>query len=246
MSEQTTTWPSRVVDRENQGWYLTQDAGRNLIYSAGYRHQDLPDRDGGELAATRGPIRPVLPITDADELRMRELFGEAGRKTVGTLAAALETVFHQLLESRGGLASARDSFEYAMRTIKAGREGSWESEALDNIVFFGNELNLPQVRGIKAWDVDARRATGPGKRVDRAVHYELAGMLYQWVTGLTGTPKSRKPSPRSCPGTPTTPPDGTGGAPWRISGCNPAAWPTGRSWPATGCCTPSASTSTRT
>lgn len=186
MSEQTTTWPSRVVDRENQGWYLTQDAGRNLIYSAGYRRQGLPERYRDELAATRGPLRPVLPITDADYAEMRRLFTQAGRKTIATLAAAVETVFHQLRESRGGLGSAHDSFEYAMRTMKAGREGSWEAEALDAVMWFGNELNLAPAPGKKirnTWDNDARRAAGPGRRVDAAVRDELAAMLTRWVTG---------------------------------------------------------------
>jgi hypothetical protein len=183
-----TTWPYRVVDADNQGWYLTHDAGpgRREIYSAGYRRQDLPARSGDELAATRGPLRPVLPITDEDEQRMRELFAEAGRKAVATLAAALDTVFEQLRDSRGGLGHAGDSYAYAMRTMKAGREGSWEAEALDNVIYFGNELNLTPASGKRGRgfrDAATLRAAGPSKRVNMAVHHELTAMLTRWVTG---------------------------------------------------------------
>jgi hypothetical protein len=179
-SNQMVAW-GRVVDADNQGWYSTRSSGGALVYCAGYRREDLPERSLEELAATRGPLRPVLHITDDDDAEMRRLFAQAGRKTIATLAAALETVFHQLRESRGGL-GAHDSYEFAMRTIKAGRAGSWEAEALDAVLWFGNELNLPKVKGVHDSDVDGRRAAGPGKRVDFDVHRELTAMLTRWVT----------------------------------------------------------------
>lgn len=182
-----TSWPYRVVDAWNQGWHPVGHDTIEHCYQADYFwDRGLDDRDGQDLLATRGPIRPVLPITDADEQRIRELFGEAGRKTVATLAAALESVFHQLRESAGRLGHANDPYGFAMRTMKAGREGSWESEALVSVMLFGNELNLTPASGKRGRgyrDAASLRAAGPSKRVDRAVHHELTVMLTRWVTG---------------------------------------------------------------
>ncbi|TDW95379.1 hypothetical protein EV137_2715 [Kribbella pratensis] len=103
-------------------------AGSRYTADYGWK-RDLPDRTYPELIASRGPLRPVLPITDPDAAQLRELFTAAGRRTVTTLAAALEHVFHELRVSKEG-ATGATGWDYAKLTITAGREGSWESEAL--------------------------------------------------------------------------------------------------------------------
>lgn len=175
----------RAVDRDNQGWHPTRGADGEVVYAADYGFQrDLADRSLEQLAETRGPLRPVLPITEDDVAALRELFAVAGRKTVTTVAAALETVFYHLREEKGGLDNAHGSYEYARRTLMAGREGSWESELLHEVVLFGNGLNLATAKqaGCHEWNVEARRAAGPARRVHGDVRAALAAMFGRWVT----------------------------------------------------------------
>jgi hypothetical protein len=183
----------RYVDSQNQGWHPTGADGDAVLYAADYGHppppgaatryqRDLPPRGLDELAATRGPLRPVEPITDADRALLVSTFQKAGRKTITTLAAALEQLFHEIREAHGGL-QADTSYDFARRTLTAGREGSWESALLHDIVLFGNELNLAKpTRALPAFNVTARRAAGPVQRVDPAAREVLVGVLRRWVT----------------------------------------------------------------
>lgn len=174
----TTGLPYRVVDPQGQGWLLAMDGNGGFEYQPSCRYGELPGMHGlAELEAARGPLRPVLPVTDDDEQLIRRLLGECGRKAVATLAAAIEQVFHELREAAGGL-SAPGSYETATRLLKAGREGSNESLILMNIALFGNTLNLA-----KGATVAAKRAAGPVGRVDRDARDALAAVLLRWVTG---------------------------------------------------------------
>lgn len=174
----------RVVDRDNQGWHqVGAVAGTGpAMYSADYGFKrDLADRTFEQLAETRSPLRPVEPITNEDQAELRRLFAIAGRKTITTLAAAVESVFHEIREireARGGPGSRGGSWDYANRTLKAGREGSWESELLTEIICFGNGLNLAST----GRDVAGRRESGPSKRVNPAVRDEIAQVIRRWVT----------------------------------------------------------------
>jgi hypothetical protein len=139
----STARPYRVVDREGQGWYLASTGDGGTTYKASYGWQrDLPDvPDLGELAEMRGPLRPVLSVTDADQEQLEAQLRQAGRKAVTTLAAALATTYQGLRKQLGGR---------AIQHIKAGREGSWESECLITVIIFGTELKprrvLPEAR----------------------------------------------------------------------------------------------------
>ncbi len=171
----------RVVDARNQGWH---PVGGDDRYHADYgRSRGLDPMTLDEISATRGPWRPVEPITDDDEQNLTGIFRTCARRTVTTIAAALEVVYHEVREAHGGLSNP-DSYEYARRTLLAGREGSWESELLFDIVLFGNDLNL--LRAKQAHNVDnsaeAMRARGPHKRVDRAGRDALADVFRRWVT----------------------------------------------------------------
>jgi hypothetical protein len=181
----------RVVDQENQGWHPMGGAGELILYAADYGFErDLADRPFDQLVTDRGPLRPVEPITTEDWAELDRLFTLAGRRTVTTLAAALETVFHRIREDAGpdrpgkwlAPGGGYDTYQAARRAMLAGREGSWESEALITVMLFGNELNLPDIKGRRHADVDERRAAGPSKRVHREAHAAMAAMFHRWVT----------------------------------------------------------------
>lgn len=176
--------PYRVVDRANQGWHGGPDEESGSRYTADWGAQrGLEDRTYEELLASRGPLRPVLPLTGDDRAELELLLRAAGRKAIGTLAAALEQVFYELRTECEGLRLGRDAYGFAKRTLKAGREGSWESEVLIDVVLLGNSLNLAKAKpGDALADVAARRAAGPSRRVDPRVRAALAGIIKRWVT----------------------------------------------------------------
>ena len=62
-----------------------------------------------------------------DSIQLEALLGRAGRKAIATLAAALEDVFHRLREQHCGQwdLDPHGGYEYARRTMMAGRAGSW-------------------------------------------------------------------------------------------------------------------------
>jgi len=175
----------RVVDAANQGWHPAGTTEGGWVLSADYGFQrGLPDYPGyDELAAARGPLRPVLPITEDDKAELRQLFTAASRKTITTLAAALETVFDRLRDDHSALdmLDRGGAFEGARTHLLAGREGSWESASLIGVVLFGNELNLAKETRDRR-SVEARRAAGPGRRVDVRARDLMADMIYRWVT----------------------------------------------------------------
>lgn len=178
-------FPYRVVDTFNQGWHPTGGKDEEPVYETftGLHGERMPGRTWNELMATRAPLRPVENVTDEDVATLRALFAEAGRKTITTLATALESVHHQVRELHGGLDEAHASYGWAQRTLVAGRPGSWESAALLDVIMFGNELNLAKPgKGQHAYDVDARRKAGPSKRVDAGARQAMAAILWRWVT----------------------------------------------------------------
>jgi len=122
--------PYRVVDVDDQGWYLSGDG----LYHADYDHRrGLGPLPYGDLAAQRGPLRPVLPVTDEDEAALVASLTAAGVKAAGSVAVALHSVFdlHKMHRTR----------------LLAGREGSWESAGLPYL----------------AWEVGSRVAEKPSR-----------------------------------------------------------------------------------
>ena len=91
-------------------------------------------------------------------------------------------MFYRIREERWAQTDISDSWSYARRTLMAGREGSWESVLLIEIVTFGNGLNLAKATR-RVQDVDERRKAGPSSRVDRAVRDAMAEIFTRWVTG---------------------------------------------------------------
>jgi hypothetical protein len=106
-----TLSPYRVVDREGQGWYLTS-SGYQASYGFVRDLATVPDLD--TLAAQRGPLRPVLPVTYADQAAVEAQLEHAGRKAITTLAVAISKSFLVQLRTLG----------LRRELLVAGREGS--------------------------------------------------------------------------------------------------------------------------
>jgi hypothetical protein len=171
----------RVVDAHNQGWHPTGTLEGGTVISADYGFKrGLPDYPTYEaLAAARGPLRPVQPITAADRDELRRLIAYAGRQAITSLAAAVEVVWNELIER--SKADTLDAYHRAKTWLLAGREGSWESEALIAVALFGNTLNLAKETRDR-WRVPDRRAAGPVRRVNKEVRDQMAAMILRWVT----------------------------------------------------------------
>lgn len=178
----STDYPYRIVDSQNQGW-LSRGGG---IYE-GYDPTKplgegwLESRPLAEIEAEFGPWRPVLPPTAAERDELRAAFELAGRKTIGSIASALDLVHHEARNRFGPWdADITGTAAYAQRTLTAGRPGSWEADAIMDIVCFGNTLNLhPRQRDASA---DEMRATGPNpKRVHLEASGRIAAVLRAWT-----------------------------------------------------------------
>lgn len=157
------TQPGRVVDRDGQGWFLAGDGNGGFHYRASYDFKRglEPVATHVELAQARGPLRTVLPVTDADRAQIGRLLDDAGRKAVGSLAAAIWQT-HQGLCERDADAGIGSRYAAATKLLLAGREGSWESEALMSVAAFGSDLKP--------------------SRVDTAARDGLAATVTGWVT----------------------------------------------------------------
>ncbi|HEY3478366.1 MAG TPA: hypothetical protein VGL02_05625, partial [Streptomyces sp.] len=178
-----TDLPYRLVDADNYSWLAT---GAGLYRADPHQPDRQEELTLDQVTDQYGPVRPVEPITDDDVARLNGAFDKAGRKSIATLAAAIEMVFHELRESKGGL-NSHISYAYAARTLTAGRPGSWESALLLEVMLFGNGLNLVKPKGRAPVGVVAaatwKRAAGPSKRVDVDGRAEMATVLRRWVTG---------------------------------------------------------------
>jgi hypothetical protein len=153
----------RVVDAGGLGWYQAGSQATGFHWTVSYadRRGISPVPDITALEAARGPLRPVLPVTGQDEAALREQFAAAGRKAVTSLCAALCLVYADLV---AGAVDAGEPRSYvARRRLLAGREGSWESGALMELVLLGMTLKP--------------------SRVDGAARDALGRVILRWVTG---------------------------------------------------------------
>lgn len=155
----------RVVDAHHQGWHPTSTTvGGPTVYAADYgiQREGLGEpRTLDELEAERGPLRPVLPITDEDTQELRAALKAAGRKAVYTVAVAVQRAVNELRELHGGL-EIWGSYQATWTHLLAGREGSWESAALVNLALWGNVAKT-------------RRINEPSRQV-------ITDMVLRWVS----------------------------------------------------------------
>ncbi|MDV6291335.1 hypothetical protein R2F25_38640 [Streptomyces sp. UP1A-1] len=128
----------RFVDRLNRGWHIasSEQPVRYAIDWAGLR-PDRPDDllTRAELEAEHGPLRPVGPGDPSDDLVLRGALADAGTKAAGSVLVALYrlAVEYSRASSPGG---------YEGGSLVAGREGSWESEAVYRLAWtIGGDLD---------------------------------------------------------------------------------------------------------
>ncbi|GAA0225416.1 hypothetical protein [Cryptosporangium japonicum] len=140
-----------MVDAQNQGWRLATTTGR---YAAdfGVPRGLRAAVSYSELAATRGPIRPVVPAPDADRDALLRAFRAAGPRAALSLLVALQQVFRD--------AAAGTEYDSARRTLIAGSEESWEA------------AHLTMLLG----------RTAPHGSIDRPTVGTIVDVLCPWVT----------------------------------------------------------------
>jgi hypothetical protein len=175
--------PYRVVDSHDQGWLTTgPTAEAGHLYEASYGwKRGLERMTLDQLAAERGGWRPVVAPTDDEDAAIEAAIRAAGRKAIASIAAALDVVFHEVREQHDGLSDPHGSYVAAKMALMAGREGSWESEVLIQVVMAGNGFNLVRPKGRGHADASQMRAAGPSPRVDRAARDDLAAVFTAWT-----------------------------------------------------------------
>ncbi|MFF2088634.1 hypothetical protein ACFVVM_33025 [Nocardia sp. NPDC058176] len=178
--------PYRIVDARNVGWIVQGGTDQYRSFDPSVAGEpEMSTATLAEITAAHGPVRPVVvrPTDDSDALRAA--FDGAGRKTITSIASAVEVVHFEARNRFGPWDSdVSATAAYAERTLIAGRPGSWESARLSDLWLFGSELNL--------WRRDNRaslaemRASGPNpKRVDVVARDRIAEVLRRW----TGDPE---------------------------------------------------------
>ncbi|MFF4409752.1 hypothetical protein [Streptomyces sp. NPDC001404] len=147
--------PYRVVDVSFQGWYRRSGDG---MYDADCGHaRSLEAMAYEELATARGPLRPVGPPTAEESAAVKASLAGAGRKAAATLLVVLyRLVLQDARAERAGGPHNR---------LVAGREGSWESEAMVRL----------------AWNLGADLAEKPA-RFDETAVMELVRVVEGWVS----------------------------------------------------------------
>ncbi|MER5302167.1 hypothetical protein ABT039_22290 [Streptomyces lasiicapitis] len=148
--------PYRVVDRDFQGWYRRSGDGR---YDADRGHaRGLGTMSYEDLAAARGPLRPVEPPTAEESAAVKAALTSAGRKAAVTVLVALYRLVLKDAQAAGRQGGPRNR-------LMAGREGSWESEAMVRL----------------AWNLGSDLDEKP-KRYDESAVGELVRVVEEWVS----------------------------------------------------------------
>ncbi|MER6253712.1 hypothetical protein ABT224_20380 [Streptomyces sp. NPDC001584] len=148
--------PYRVVDSRFQGWYRRSGDG---LYDADSGHsRGLETTSYEDLAAARGPLRPVEPPTSEESAVVTTALAGAGRKAAASLLVAVFRLTEQDALAR--------RTEGAQSWLIAGREGSHESASLHRL----------------AWSVGCDLDDKPA-RYDAAVVAELVRVISGWVSG---------------------------------------------------------------
>jgi hypothetical protein len=160
--QEPETLPYRVVDNLNRGWHPVGN-GEYMVDYGGVRPgrpaDPLPYR---ELEAQHGPVRPVVPPATSDTEELREALAGAGVKAAASVLVALyrTAVKFSRASSPGGLEGG---------SLRAGREGSWESAVLYSLAWtlggdldekpkrFDEECVRPVINVLERWTLNPER-----------------------------------------------------------------------------------------
>lgn len=148
-------YPYRVVDAHHRGWHRTGSDGCYRADFAEERGLEVLDYD--TLAATRGPLDPVVPPEDYEVDQVRDALKGAGRKAAATLLVAVHRVARRHTD---------EQLQHGAKvaTLYAGREGSWETATMRTL----------------AWDLGADLADRPN-RYDEEHAAELVEVIESWT-----------------------------------------------------------------
>ncbi|MFF4276172.1 hypothetical protein [Streptomyces sp. NPDC001536] len=150
----------RYVDRLNRGWHIasSEEPVKYVVDWAGLR-QGRPSEPltREELEAEHGPLRPVGEGDPSDDLVLRGALADAGVKAAGSVLVALFrlSVEYSRNSTPGG---------YEGGSLVAGREGSWEAEAIHRL----------------AWTIGGDLDEKP-KRYSEECVTSVIGVLRQWT-----------------------------------------------------------------
>jgi len=169
-----TTDHTRRVDATWQGWYFVAGEGWTAAFGRDRGLPTYPDLE--ELEAARGPLRRVEPVSADDAAAMRDALAALGTRAVTTLASALAFVWESKLPDVPRRGDPQPDYDLAMRRLTAGREGSWESQALKELVWFGRDVSMSRTASKDAiTEVLERWIDGPGPYTEVAA--SLAGIV---------------------------------------------------------------------
>ncbi|MFJ5143005.1 hypothetical protein [Streptomyces sp. NPDC088707] len=129
----------RFVDRENRGWHIASSRDEPVQYAVDWaglrpgRPEELLSHE--QLEAMHGPLRPVVPSDPSDDFLLRDAIQEAGVKAAASVLVALYRTAVKFAENSSQ--GSRDG-----GSLTAGREGSWEAEAIERLAWsVGGDLD---------------------------------------------------------------------------------------------------------
>lgn len=122
--------PYRVADRAGEGWLRN---GPNETYTT-YPNRSLGELTYEQLAADRGPLRPVGAMSTEDSNKLALALFQAGKKGVATLLVALNRTAQMLIADGGDTA-----------VFTSGRPGSWEAADLRRALRLGEDIDDSRV-----------------------------------------------------------------------------------------------------
>ncbi|MEV3925852.1 hypothetical protein [Actinomadura coerulea] len=155
----------RAVEPDPSQWRFPPLRADQVVYVHGYTRQVLPL---AEVEARYGPVRPVLVPDSADVERLQDLVRAAGRRALGTIAAALYAVEQRIMGTEppqppsSGLGP--DEGQLRRDPLTAGRPGSREAVDLIDVV----------------WTIGP---TVSSEGIHTDLHREAVEMFFRWATG---------------------------------------------------------------
>lgn len=149
--------PYRVVDVTWQGWHHKGGG----VYGADFGFkQNLADSTLEQIDESRGPWRPVVPVSEGDAQAVRAALRQAKRKAAASVLVALFQLVDRYAKA------AYDKTDPHAHKLQAGREGSRETHSMR----------------VLAWEVGCDLAEKP-KRYNETTVAELVRVIEIWVTG---------------------------------------------------------------
>ncbi|WP_043686634.1 hypothetical protein [Streptomyces xylophagus] len=154
-------YPFRLVDAHDRGWFAV---GTAIYLCANAEERGVEATSLEELDRERGPLRPVVPASDHDLVRLQSAFTDASPTAVASLLVALHRLARQHAEEEHGRSGRMQSGR-----LYAGGEDNWETVAMRSLV----------------WGLGVDLADKP-QRLDQAMIDAVRDVVDQWVAPGSG------------------------------------------------------------